>query len=452
MAEVPRDPYSRRQFLTAGAALAMAAGETVRPGAQGMEQTSADIETQLIPLKAEDGVTSRGIFYKKRGPDPKVAIISSHPTGDNSEDWKCGALAERGIAGFGLRHRYSRNEEQHIHEEILLDLAAAVRYLKKERGIPMVVLLGHSGGGQLSAMYQSQATAAPPNRVASTPAGDPPDLNKYDLPPVDGVILSAAHPGRPEIFRDRLDPAVVDENNPFASDPDLDMFDPRNGFKMPPESSKYSQAFISRFKAGQQARLERLDALARNMVQEEKFYKQLVAAPDFSQRPLHERLALERRSIDCHWIIMRRVQADLHWTDMSCDPSDRIVRTTGPYSLRPDLANYSIFREPYIQSPRSFLSSRSSISSNANMWKAEGGKVTPLNLRKVTVPADEQVSGLERHRTHLEVSGSADRSIVWVVGADHGYRPSGPKAGAGRQRDEAADKMSEWILKRFRSS
>jgi pimeloyl-ACP methyl ester carboxylesterase len=396
------------------------------------------------------------MFYKKKGTNPKVAIISSHPVGDNSEDWKCAALAQRGIGALGLRHRYSGNEDQHIHEEILLDLAAAVRHLKEEQGIPNVILLGHSGGGQLSVLYQSQAATAPPGRISSTPAGDPPDLNKFKMPVVEGIILSAAHPGRPVIFRDRLDPAVVDETDPFSTNPDLDMFSPRNGFKRPPESSKYAPDFIKRYQAGQEARLQRLDALARSMIESEKFYKKMADAPDFKQRPLEEQLSIERRAIECHWMVLRRVQADLHWTDMSYDPSDRIVRSTGPYQLRPDLANYSIFREPYIQSPRAFLSSRSSISSNSNMWNSVDGKIRPLNLRKITVPllvivgtADEQVAGLERHKTHFEVAGSADKSAVWIVGADHGYRPSGPKAGAGKQQQEAADAMGAWIKKRF---
>ena len=460
METYPGNPYSRRRFLKTSPLLAVAAGGLSPLSAQPAEGQSPDVETTPVTLKAEDGVTVTGsIFYKMKGPDPKVAIISSHPVGDNSEDWKCAALAQRGIGALGLRHRYSGDEAQHIHEEIMLDLAAAVSYLKEVRGIPKVVMLGHSGGGQLSTMYQAQATTAPPGRIASTPAGDPPDLNKFKMLPVDGVILSAAHPGRPEIFRDRVDAAVVDETDLFATNPDLDMFDPKNGFKVPPESSKYSADFIKRYKAAQQARLERLDALARSMVASERFHQRLMAEPDFAQRPLEERLAIERRAIKCQAMVIRRVQADLHWVDLNYDPSDRIVRSSGPYQLRPDLANYSFFAKPDAQSPRAFLSSRSTVSSNSNMWKASDGKVTPLNLRKVTAPvlvicgtADEQVSGLERHRTHLEVSGSADRSIVWVVGADHSYRPSGPKAGAGKQRDEAAGKMADWIKTRFAPS
>ena len=118
-------------------------------------------------------------------------------------------MTQRGIAYFGMAGRYVRNEAHHIHEELVLDVAAGVKYLKEERGIPTVILLGHSGGGQLMALYHSQAVTSPPDRIRSTPAGDPPDLNQYTLIPADSMILSAAHPGRSVIFRMRLDAAVV---------------------------------------------------------------------------------------------------------------------------------------------------------------------------------------------------------------------------------------------------
>ena len=34
------------------------------------------------------------------------------------------------------------------------------------------------------------------SRVSAPPGGGPPDLNKFDLPTADGLILLAAHPGQ----------------------------------------------------------------------------------------------------------------------------------------------------------------------------------------------------------------------------------------------------------------
>ena len=56
-----------------------------------------------------------------------------------------------------LAGRYT-GQDAAIHEDVLLDLAAAIKWLKEERGFTQIVLLGHSGGGSLMAYYQSQAT------------------------------------------------------------------------------------------------------------------------------------------------------------------------------------------------------------------------------------------------------------------------------------------------------
>ena len=50
-----------------------------------------------------------------------------------------------------------------------------------------------------------------------------------DLIPADGYVASAAHPGRPEVLTAWMDGAVVDENDPVATDPELDLFDENNG-------------------------------------------------------------------------------------------------------------------------------------------------------------------------------------------------------------------------------
>ena len=44
------------------------------------------------------------------------------------------------------------------------------------------------------------------------------------------LIIRAAHPGQGKILTGMLDPAVVDETDPFSTDPEIDMYDERNGF------------------------------------------------------------------------------------------------------------------------------------------------------------------------------------------------------------------------------
>ena len=99
------------------------------------------------------------------------------------------------------------------------------------RAVETVVLLGNSGGGSLMAAYQSQAVE--PN---VTPLeGMRPAAGLTELPPADGYVATAAHPGRPDVLTAWMDAAVVDENDPVATDPDLDLFNERNGPPYSPE-------------------------------------------------------------------------------------------------------------------------------------------------------------------------------------------------------------------------
>ncbi len=138
--------------------------------------------------------------------------------------------------------------------------------------------VGNSGGGGLTAFYQSQAESP---TVTQTPAGDPPDLTKAALSPADGLLQMMAHPGRAIVYTEWLDPAIVDEHDPSRRDPDLDLFDPRNGPPFAPE-------FLQRYRAGQLARNRRITAWVREQLAE------LEKDPDGVQdlpvrRPRHHR-------------------------------------------------------------------------------------------------------------------------------------------------------------------
>jgi molybdate transport system ATP-binding protein len=44
-----------------------------------------------------------------------------------------------------------------------------------------------------------------------------------------------------------IDAAVTDEHNPFANDPELDMYDERNGYRTPPVPSRYAPQWLERW-------------------------------------------------------------------------------------------------------------------------------------------------------------------------------------------------------------
>src|SRR5258706_4257026 len=171
-----------------------------------------------------------------------------HPRGDMQLLSAMPRLLEAGVATFGQAGRFINNDVNLIHERLILDVAAAIRRLR-ERGYARIVLVGNSGGGALYSFYQSQAATPPPGRLRDTAAGDPCDLNELDLPPADRLLQLATHLGPGQPMLSIIDPSVADESDPLSIDPELDMYDPANGFRPLPEPSKYPAEFLARYAA-----------------------------------------------------------------------------------------------------------------------------------------------------------------------------------------------------------
>ena len=345
-----------------------------------------------------------------------------HPNDDRQRHYMLRPAAERGFAGYGMKSRWWG---QHgVHEELLLDIAAAVRYLKQERGFEKVVFTGQSGGGSLFAFYQSQAETRPPNRYAETPAGDPPDLNKHEMIPADGIVILNANEGEGLHLTHHLDPSILDESDPFSVDPSLDMYDPDNGFKLPPESSVYTPEFRKRFRDAQWARAERLTATARAHIRERQFYRELRDSPEFEKLPLKQRLEIERRAEHLPMMILYRSEADLDYTDQVTRTSDRAYGSNR--TERPDVFNLEPEARTRTVRPDIFLSTMSGPASRARLHE---------NIAKVSVPtlvligtADRGTYTWEQEKTY-ESAGAKDKTIVKIEGADHAWNPSGPEGG-----------------------
>jgi pimeloyl-ACP methyl ester carboxylesterase len=408
----------------------------------GQTRTTDTIQLEQTSIKADDGVTTEGMLYWIPSKRPKTVVVTMHPNDDRQRHYMLRPAAERGFAGYGMKSRWAG--EHGVHEELLLDIAAAVRYLKKERGFERVIFTGQSGGGSLFAFYQSQAQTAPPNRLSQTPAGDPPDLNKYEMIPGDGIVILNANEGEGLHLTHHLDPSILDENDPFSVDPTLDMYNPANGFKMPPTPSQYSPEFTKRFRAAQWARAERLTERARGYIRERGFYRNLLKQPGFDALPLEQRLDIERRAEHLPVMVLYRSEADLDYTDQITRPTDRAYGSNR--TERPDVFNLEPEARTRTVRPDVYLSTMSGPSSRARLHE---------NIGKVTVPtlvlvgtADRGTYVWEQEKT-FQSAGAKDKTIVKIEGADHAWNPSGPKAGDGKQRERMLDALFTWLGQRF---
>ena len=166
------------------------------------------------------GHPCQGLYHRGVGRKPKVAMIATHYQIDFSEHYLADYMATRGVGFLGWNTRYRGFESSFALDHALVDIGIGVRWLREVQGAEAVVLLGNSGGGSLMAAYQSQAVD--PN---VTPLdGLRPAAGLAELPAADGYVATAAHPGRPDVLTAWMDAAVVDEHDPVATDPDLDLF------------------------------------------------------------------------------------------------------------------------------------------------------------------------------------------------------------------------------------
>ncbi|MGH7790355.1 MAG: alpha/beta hydrolase family protein, partial [Candidatus Binatia bacterium] len=350
------------------------------------------------------------------------------------------ALTAAGYAVFGQNSRWVNNDALCVHETLLLDVAAGVRFLR-QRGFERIILAGNSGGGSLYCFYIAQSATPPPGRLRATPAGEPPDLNTVDLPPVDGFVFLAAHLGEGRILMQMIDPSVSDEDDPLSCDPTLDPFNPDNGYRQPPASSHYAAEFVARYRAAQRTRVARLDAIARARLERRSEARQALRSDDFAAQPWAEQARRLRTSVANPHMIVFRTEADLRAFDLGLDPSERDAGSL--FSYRPDLTNYMELGFARVTTPRAWLSTWSGLSSNAAV-EVNGPRVTVPAL--VTFYRGDNAIFPSDARAAFDALGAADKQIASAPGDHYGF-------GVGTQDRTGAPialaTVVAWLTERF---
>lgn len=319
-----------------------------------------------------------------------VVVLIVHPTSNFLGHYALRPLAELGVDAVGLTTRFIGNDTSLTMEDCVVDVGAAIRHLR-DLGYRRVVLVGNSGGGGLAALYQSQAERP---TITATPAGDPPDLTAADLPPADALVMAMAHPGRATVFTEYLDPAILDEARPFDRDPDLDMFDPRNG-------PAYSTEFVVRYREAQLARNRRITRWVRERL--EWLRTESPTTPDGTR-------------IDNLPFVVHGTAADPRFLDLTLDPSNRQATTLWGH---PWVANYQPATLGHLTSLRAWLSQWSVDESRAN---------APAELPHVSVPVQvvygsADTAAFPSHAAAMFEAVTHDRRELTVIkGADHYFR------------------------------
>ena len=217
-----------------------------------------------------------------------------------------------------------------------------------------------------------------------------------------------------------------------------------NGFREPPQWSKYAPDFVARYREGQLARVRRLDAVARSMIAESTRAEELHADPDFARLDAAVRRDILMREVFEPVMIIYRTQANLHYADPTLDPSPRGYGSL--MSERPDLMNFQHRGFARVQTPHAWLSTWSGISSNAN---------TVLTAPKITVPAvvihagkDLDVFPETHSRRTFNALASADKQYWDFPDALHYFEAPEGEEGSTRSLDALMARLVPWIEER----
>jgi len=338
----------------------------------------------------------------------KSVIVFSHPIGGGSFLPLVSALAHAGHHVIYCNPRYRGNDTALIMEKCLADLAACLRHARDKFGYENVTLGGWSGGGSLSLFYQDQAETP---TITHTPAGDPYDLTASDLPPVQGIMLLAAHISRAVTLTEWIDPSIMDEGHPFDRATDLNIYAPAN-----PNQPPYTDGYVERFRAAQIARNRRITARV----------KQTLADLRAAGEPNAERA-----------FTVHGTMADVRWTDPAQDPSDR-----QPYQCylgEPAIANDGPVGLARFTTLRSWLSQWSFDDTNATGL----GNAARISCPVLVINNTADLACTPSHAQRLfGAVGHDDKEYHDIKGADHYYieRPD--------LLPDAVGKCSDWLARK----
>jgi hypothetical protein len=427
---------------------------------------SSSADAQPTKLTA---ITNLGIPAVLAEPDPlgprsHIGIVTMHSDGNYLSGSNCIPLAQRGYRALCMNNQFTNNADNiEGFYQIAPTIARGINHLRGLVGASgKVGVMGHSMGGPLMSFYQNAAENGPSACRNPQMIYPCPEEGLTNLPKADFVILRDSHGGWGFANLSYADPAVANDNNPARRRPQLDMYNPSNGYDPNTLSANYSDRFLRNFLDGQSSRYNdhislALDRLAKieaglgDYTDDEPF---IIPRADGAARIWLPDLKLQERTRKPFGLLKEGLPASV----------EIIHSVRVPDGRHEENESYTTALH---SSVRRFLGKHAIRSSNWTVsedhitgidW-ASSHTSTPFNVEGISVPLL-----ISQHTGHYFIvvgeviydhAKSADKELVFIYGANHGGSACTPCATYhglppfGDTQKVEWDYVHTWLLARF---
>ena len=380
----------------------------------------------------------------------RIAVLQTH-TGQYVTHFKpLVELARRGYTVAGVPQGSKSIGER------MLDAKCAVEFMKNYPGIDKVVLFGHSQGGCIFSCYQYIAENGTERFRQKDRIIPFPELPK--LPSADGLMLVDANYGIMSVLA--MDPAIKSLRNGYERIPELDIYNPENGYD--PSGSHYTQDFIRRFQKAQVKFYEDMLSYAQQRMEDMRRGRgmfdddEVLVIPGAGGGSSSNKLFIQDNSLLSH---TRNVMPLLHNGGTVTNEIVHTVRTTN------DAPSSRLYTGAFTTTLKALLTDEFRFNNfgydDCHMWGADWNfnfLSTQANVKGITVPLLAEGNTGSHEFINIEYTyenaASADKTVIFVEGSDHGFLPvKASEKFDGQFGDPAitfADYAAEWLGKEGR--